>query len=110
MQAQEAARRSFGAVAEEDLVAVGQGEHLGEPVAELADREADGGLPVARAHVGPGDRVERVHGLGADLRGSTAEATVTGQQIGGDGNGRQRLGHRCNYRGRALLRRIGSLQ
>ena len=84
------------AVAEHDLVAVGQGEHLGEAVAQLADRELHGRLAVARAQVGRRrPRSSAFDGLGADLGRAAAEAPVGGQQVGGDGDGGQRVGHRC---------------
>ena len=64
------------AVAEQDLVAVGQGEQLGQAVAQAPDHELDGRLAVAGAQVvGPGRR-QRVDGLGADLGRPAAEPAV----------------------------------
>ena len=99
--------RGRAAVAEQDLVAVGQREQLGQPVAQLADREAHRGLAVAGAQVGRRTpRSARSTASGRTFDGPAAEAAVAGQQVGGDGDVGERLGHRCNYRGRAHLRRI----
>ena len=87
--------RRGAAVAEDHLVAVGQREQLGEPLADPADHVADRRLPVRRTHqrrAGGGERVE-VGGL--DLGGSGPEPPVGGQQVGGDP---QRVGH-ASYSG-----------
>ena len=72
------------AVAEDDLVAVGQAEELGEAVAQRADHEADAALSVTGAEVGGGGGGEGGDGLGTDLGRAAAEAAVGGQQLGGD--------------------------
>ena len=78
------------AVAERDLVAVGQREELAEAGADAADQVADRRLAVRGAHQRRllGELGER---LGAHLRGPAAEAAVGGLQLGGDlGGGRGR--------------------
>ena len=72
------------AVAEHDLVAVGQLEQLGQAVAKGADHEAYGTLPVRGAHhLGRGVH----HGLdllGPHLRRTGAEPAVGGLDVGWD--------------------------
>ena len=94
------------AVAEHDLVAVGQGEQLGQPVAQLADREAHGGLAVAGAQVGGRTPLARaLTASGRILDGPQPKRPSAGQQLGGDGDGGEVVGHRRHYRGRSVLRR-----
>ena len=71
------------AVAERDLVTVGQREEIAEPVADAADQVADGSLTMRGPHhVGLlGERGQR---LGADLRRPAAKTAVLGLQLGGD--------------------------
>jgi hypothetical protein len=74
--------RRRAAVAEDDLVAVGQLEQLGQAVAQRRHHEAHGRLPVARAQVvGRGGR-QGGHGLGPDLGRPGPEPPVAGQQVG----------------------------
>ena len=86
--------RRRAAVAEHDLVAVGQAEQLAEAVADRADQVADRRLAVRGAHqVGAlGEPRER---LRADLRGAAAEAAVGRLEVGGDLCG---SGRRCHRR------------
>ena len=72
------------AVAEQDLVAVGQVEQRRQPVADLADLVAHGRLAVRRAQVRRGVGEQGAQLLGADLRGAGAEASVARQEVGGD--------------------------
>ena len=64
------------AVAEQHLVAVGQGEQLGQPVAQRPHLELHPGLAVGRAEVVAAGRGQRLHRLGAHLGGAAAEAAV----------------------------------
>ena len=75
--------RRGAAVAEHDLVAVGEAEQFGEAVPHAADEVLDGGLAVRGAEQlsGGGEGGDL---LGAHLRGSAAEASVGGQKVGGD--------------------------
>ena len=70
--------------AEDDLVAVGQREQLGEALAQAADEVLDRRLPVRRAHQRVAGRGECGERLGADLGRAGPEASVAGQQLGGD--------------------------
>ena len=83
--------RGRAAVAEHDLVALGQVEEGGEAVADAADGVLHRGLAVRGAHQGCTGRGERVEVAGLDLRGPGAEAAVGGQEFGGDRDG---VGHR----------------
>ena len=74
------------AVAEQDLVAVGQGEHLGQAVAQLADLELHGRLPVAGAEEVAGRPVQHVDGVGPDTGRATAKASVGGEEVVGEGD------------------------
>ena len=85
--------RGRAAVAEHDLVALGEGEQVGEAGAQTTDLRLDGLLPVRGAEVGRRDGCEGGHLLGADLARSGAEAAVARQEVGGDGDLR-RLAHR----------------
>ena len=81
--------RRGAAVAEDHLVAVGEGQQLGEPVAQRTDLELHAGLPVRGAEVrAPLGRIgrcqQRLNRLGPDLGRAAAEAAVGGQQVGGD--------------------------
>ncbi len=60
--------RGGAAVAEQHLVAVGQVEQLGQPVAQRGDHEARRGLAVARAQVVAAVGGQRGDGLGPNLR------------------------------------------
>ena len=88
--------RGRPSVAQDDLVAVGQREEVGEPGAHPTDQVAHRRLPVRGAHQrGPG-RGERVEVSGLDLRGPGSEAAVGRQQGGGDLKG---VAHRGNLPG-----------
>ena len=76
--------RRGAAVAEQHLVAVGEREQLGEPVAQGAHLELHPGLPVRGAEVVAAGRGQRLHRLGPHLGGPAAEAAVGGQQVDGD--------------------------
>ena len=85
------------AVAERDLVAVGQPEELAEAVADAADQVRTGAwrceVPISVGALG-----ERGERLGADLRGPAAEAAVLGLELGGDlGGGRRRSSDATGY-------------
>ena len=86
------------AVAERDLIAIGQAEQLAEARAHPADQVADRRLAVRGSHqrglLGePGQR------LRADLRGPAAEAPVGGLQLGRDLGGEAVVGrHRAGDR------------
>ena len=76
--------RRGAAVAEEHLVAVGEGEQLGQPVAQASDLELDPGLAVRRAEV-VGRRVDQGRDcLRPHLGGAAAEPPVGGEQVGRD--------------------------
>ena len=72
------------AVAEHDLVAVGEAEQLGQARSQAADEGLDRRLAVAGAEHRGGGPGERGHGLGANLGRARAEAAVGRQQVGGD--------------------------
>ena len=82
--------RRRAAVAEHDLVAVGQREQVGQPGPHPADEVAHRRLAVRGAHQRRAGRGERVEVRGLDLRRSGTEAPVGGQQVGGDLEG---VGH-----------------
>src|SRR5439155_20083596 len=73
--------RRGAAVAEDDLVAVGQREQLGEPAAQPGHLVADGLLAVRGAEVRGGDAGQRVHGLPTHLARAGAEAAVGGLDL-----------------------------
>ena len=85
--------RRGAAVAEQHLVAVGEREQLGQPVAERAHLELHPGLPVGGAEVVAAGRGQRLDGLGADLGRAAAEAPVGGQQVDRDLDVGERGGH-----------------
>ena len=72
------------AVAEDDLVPLGQGEELGDAVAQPLDLGADRLLPVRRTQVGRGDRGERLDLGRADLARAGAEAPVGRLEVSRD--------------------------
>jgi hypothetical protein len=72
------------AVAQDDLVAVGQREELGQAGAHAADELLDGRLAMRGAHQGRARAREVGELLGADLRRPAAEAPVGGLDRGGD--------------------------
>src|SRR3954453_7346376 len=76
-------KRCRAAVAEDDLIAVGQREQLAQSVPDAADEVLDGGLPVRCAEQvdGGGQRLQLVR---ADLGRSAAEASVAGFEVGGN--------------------------
>ena len=74
------------AVAEDDLVAVGQVEQLGEALADLPDQALDRRLPVRGAHDRGAVVGQGLQRLRADLGRPAAEAAVGGQELGGDGD------------------------
>ena len=74
-------------VAEHDFVAIGEGKHFGQPIAQAAHHVLDGVLSVAGAEVLATGRSQCCNGLGANLRGATTKAAVGGKEIGGDGDG-----------------------
>ena len=81
------------AVAEHDLVAVGQGEDLGQQVAQARDHELHGRLAVAGAQeLGPGGG-QGVHRLRTDLGRPAAEAAVGRLEVVGDGDCRWSSAH-----------------
>jgi len=80
------------AVAEDDLVAVGEAEQLGEALAHGAHEVLDRGLSVGGAHHGAAEGGEVLQLLGAHLAGAGAEAPVAGQEVGGDVD-RSGVGH-----------------
>ena len=96
------------AVAEQHLVAVGQGEELGQAVAERPDLELHPRLPVGGAEVVAARCGQRLDGLGADLRGPAAEAPVGGQQVDGDLDVGERGGHLAMMAERTRAQRPGS--
>src|SRR5688572_8764841 len=76
--------RGRSAVAEGDLVAVGQVEQPTEALTYPAYNRLDRRLAVARAHERAPRRGQRIQGLGAHLRGPGPESPVTRQHVGGD--------------------------
>jgi hypothetical protein len=76
------------AVAEGDLVAVGQVEQLGQPGPDAAHHRPHRGLAVAGAEEGGGGRGQGGHRLLADLGGAAAEAAVARPQVAGEGRDR----------------------
>ena len=70
--------RGRAAVAEDDLVALGQAEQLGQALADGADEVLDRRLAVGGAEHGAAEGGEVVDLLGADLGGAGAEAAVRG--------------------------------
>ena len=72
------------AIAEDDLVALGQREQLGDAVAQPLDLGAHGLLPVRRTEIGGGDRRERLHLGRAHLARARAEASVGGFEVSRD--------------------------
>ncbi len=91
--------RGRAAVAEHDLVAVGEVQQLGEPVAQRADHEPDRGLAVARAQVvgarpWPAPRPPR----GAPWTGPTRTARRGGAGRRGWRSRVWRRSYVCNYR------------
>ena len=100
--------RRGAAVAEQHLVAVGQREQLGQPVAQRAHLELHPGLAVGGAEVvaaGGGERLDR---LGPDLGRAAAEAPVGGQQVDRDLDVGERGGHLAMMADRAGRQRPGS--
>ena len=88
--------RRRAAVAEDDLVALGQGEEVAQALADLADEVLDRRLAVRGAEHRAAEGGEVVELLGAHLGGAGAEPSVGGQQLGRDGDGRGhgwRFGH-----------------
>jgi hypothetical protein len=77
-------RRGRSAVAEQHLVAVGQAEQLGDVVAQRGHLEQHGRLAVARAEVLRSGRRRALRPPRADLRGAAPEASVGGEEVGGD--------------------------
>ena len=76
--------RRGATVAEQHLVAVRQGEQLGQPVPQRPHLELDAGLAVRGAEVLAAGARQRLHRLRAHLRGSAAEAAVERQEVGWD--------------------------
>lgn len=76
--------RGRSAVAENDLIAVGQGEELRETRAEATHLGLHGLLAVRRAQVGAGHVEQPAHLLAAHLGRTRAEASIARQEIGGD--------------------------
>ncbi len=83
------------AVAEDHLVALGQGEQLGHAGPEAADHGADGRLAVAGAEVAVAGGHEGGERLGPHLRGTAAEPPVGGAQVRGEGDVRRGRCHRA---------------
>ena len=71
------------AVAERDLVALGQREQLGKTRANLAHEPLDGLLAVGGSHQRRAVAGQALERLGPHLRGTAAEAPVGGLQLGG---------------------------
>ena len=84
--------RRRAAVAEDDLVALGQAEQVGQALPDRADEVPDRGLAVRGAEQRGAQAGEVVDLLGSHLGGPGAEPAVLGQQVGGD-RGRRSLGH-----------------
>lgn len=76
--------RGRAAVAEDDLVALGDLEQVGEAGADAADQVLDGLLAVRGAEDRGAARHEGLELCAADLRRSAAEATVGGEEFGRD--------------------------
>lgn len=74
-------------VAQQHLVAIGHGEHLGDAVAQAADHRLDGVLAMAGAEVVATGGGQRRHRLGAHLGRTAAEAAIGGKEVGGDRGG-----------------------
>lgn len=72
------------AVAEDDLVAVGEREQVAHALADLADQVLDRGLAVGGAEQGGTGRGQRVQRLRAHLGGARAETSVGGLDVSGD--------------------------
>ena len=78
--------RGGAAVAEDDLVALGEAEQLGEALAHRADEVLHRRLAVRGAEHRAAERGEGLELLGADLGRAGAEPAVGGQEVGGDGD------------------------
>ena len=76
--------RGGPAVAEHDLVAVGEGEEVGDAGADATDELLHGRLAVRCAEQARPLRLEVRELLGTDLRRAAAESTVGGQEVAGD--------------------------
>ena len=76
--------RRRAAVAEQHLVPVGEGEQLGQPVAQRPHLEPHPGLAVGRPQVLDARRGQRRDLLRPHLRRPAPEAPVGRQQVGGD--------------------------
>ncbi len=92
------------AVAERDLVAVGQREQLAQAGADLADERLHGLLAVGGAHHRGALAREARERLRADLRGAAAEAPVGGLQLVGDDQRRLLCQGCCRHVGSSLSR------
>jgi len=90
--------RRGAAVAEDHLVALGQGEQLGQTRTDAPDEGLDRLLPVRRAEVGGAGLRQCTQLLGADLRRAAAEAAVGRLEVGGDGQ--LSVGHVASLSGR----------
>ena len=75
------------AVAQDHLVAVGEGEQLLHGVAQPAHHELDRGLAVAGPEVVGGLGGQGSHRFGAHLGGPATEPAIRGEQVGGNGDG-----------------------
>src|ERR1700689_388333 len=73
--------RCCAAVAERHLVAVGRGEQLNKPRADLADEGLDGLLAMRGAHQRPALAHEALERLRAYLRWPAAETPIDGPQL-----------------------------
>src|SRR5690606_10053277 len=80
------------AVAEDHLIALGEGEQLGEALTDSRDLILHRRLTVRGAQHGAGDRLQRVHLLRPDAGRTGTEATVRGKQVLGDRQGAQSVG------------------
>ena len=79
--------RRGAAVAQHDLVVVGNAEEFGQPRANRPDDLLDGGLAVRCAQNRGGAGVQRLHLFGTDLARSRTEASVLGQHGWGNRDG-----------------------
>src|ERR1017187_7967396 len=71
-------------VTEQNLISVGQREECVKPIADFGDFVAHGRLAVRRAHVGRPVGDECAQLLGADLRRTGSESSITGEKLGGN--------------------------
>src|SRR5699024_284778 len=97
--------RGGATIAQDHLVSLGQGEHLGQAGADARDQLLDRGLTVGGPHDGATESGQHLHLRIPDARGARPETAVTGQQLGRNGQGADGLGTGGASIGHGLLLR-----